>query len=209
MPSLPASMVVLWQPFAALFDARTWRKAQVLLLVQHLAPATGPLVLGIGETVARRKGKQIKAKGVYRDGVRSSHGHFVNAMGLRWISLMWLVEIPWVRRVWALPILTVLAPSTRYHAERGRHHQTVPDWERQMLCCVRCWLPARDLVVMGDRGYAALRLLAACPRMTPAVTFLTRLRLDAALYAPPPARAPGQPRRPRLKGARLPRCTRC
>ena len=200
MPSRPASMVVLWQPFAALFAARTWRKAQVWLvgamlapgqrtvssalqvlglqeqrdfaryhhvlsravwsplavsrvllslLLRHLAPATGPLVLGIDETVERRKGKQIAAKGVYRDGVRSSHGHFVKAMGLRWVSLLWLVEIPWARRVWALSFLTVLAPSTRYHAVRGRRHKTVTDWARQMLCCVRPWLPARDLVVVG------------------------------------------------------------
>ena len=174
------------------------------LLVRHLAPATGTLILGIDETIERRKGPRIAAKGVYRDGVRSSHGHFVKAMGLRWISLMWLVEIPWAQRVWALPFLTVLAPSTRYHAERGRRHKTVTDWARQMLCCVRRWLPHHDLVVVGDRGYAALRLLAACQRMTPALTFLTRLRLDAALYAPPPPRAPGQTGRPRLKGARLP-----
>ena len=157
----------VWSPLAV-------SRVLLSLLLRHLAPATGPLVLGIDETVKRRKGKQIKAKGVYRDGVRSSHGHFVKAMGLRWVSLMWLVEIPWARRVWALPFLTVLAPSSRYHAERGRRHKTVTDWARQMLCCVRRWLPARDLVVVGDRGYAALRLLAACQRMTPALTFLTR-----------------------------------
>ena len=242
MPSLPASIIFLLQPFAALFDVRTWRKVQVLLvgamlapgqrtvssalqvlglqeqracaryhhvlsravwsspavsrvllglLLRHLAPATGPLVLGIDETIERRKGKQIAAKGVYRDGVRSSHGHFVKAMGLRWISLLGLVEIPWARRVWALPFLTVLAPSTRYHAVRGCRHKTVTDWARQMLCCVRRWLPVQELVVVGDRGYAALRLLAACQRMIPAITCLTRLRLDAALYAPPPPPVPG------------------
>ena len=255
MPSLPASIIFLLQPFAALFDVRTWRKVQVLLvgailapgkrtvssalqvlglqeqrdfaryhhvlsravwsslavsrallglLVCHLAPATGPLCLGIDETVERRKGKRIAAKGVYRDGVRSSHGHFVKAMGLRWISLMWLVELPWTRRVWALPVLTVLAPSSRYHAERDRRHKTITDWARQMLCCVRRWLPDRELVVVGDRSYAALHLLAACQQMSPAITFLTRLRLDAALYAPPSPPVPGQLGRPRLKGDRLP-----
>ena len=186
--------------WSSLAVSRVW----LGLLVHHLGPTTGPLCLGIDETIERRKGARIAAKGVYRDGVRSSHGHFVKAMGLRWVSLMWLVQVPWTRRVWALPFLTVLAPSTRYHAERDRRHKTVTDWARQMLCCVRRWLPDRVLVVVGDRGYAALRLLAACQQMTPALTFLTRLRLDAALYAPRPPRVPGQLGRPRLKGHRLP-----
>ena len=188
----------------AVWSALAVSRVLLGLLVHHLAPATGPLCLGIDETIERRKGPRIAAKGVYRDGVRSSHGHFVKAMVLRWVCLMWLVQVPWTRRVWALPFLAVLAPSTRYHAARGRRHKTVTDWARQMLCCVRRWLPDRALVVVGDRGYAALRLLAACPQMTPAITFLTRLRLDAALYAPRPPRTPGQLGRPRLKGHRLP-----
>ena len=116
---------------------------------------------------------------------------------------MWLVELPWAHRAWALPFLTVLVSSTRYHADRGRRHGTVTDWARQMLCCVRHWLPDHELVLLGDRGYVALRLLAACQRMTPAITFLTRLQLDAAIYAPVPSRSPGQTGRPRLKGCRL------
>ena len=46
-------------------------------------------------------------------------------------------------------------PSTRYHAARDRRHKTVTDWARQMLCCVRRWLPDRALAVVGDRGYGA------------------------------------------------------
>ena len=65
----------------------------------------------------RRLGPRIEAKGVYRDAVRSSQSPFVKAMGLRWISLMWIVRIPRAGRVWTLPFLTVLAPSARYHAE--------------------------------------------------------------------------------------------
>jgi len=52
-----------------------------------------------------------EAKGIYRDPVRSSDSHLVTS-GLRWLSLMLLVPIPWAQRVWALPFLTVLAPST-------------------------------------------------------------------------------------------------
>src|SRR2546430_1565361 len=87
-----------------------------LLWVRLLAP-TGPLVLGLDDTLERRRGAKIQAKGIYRDPVRSSHSHLVKASGLRWLSLMLLVPIPWAKRVWALPFLTILAPSERYHQE--------------------------------------------------------------------------------------------
>ncbi|MGI4798910.1 MAG: hypothetical protein ACRYG8_33695 [Janthinobacterium lividum] len=63
------------------------------LLITAFAP-TRPLVLGIDDTIERRRGKRISAKGIYRDPVRSSHGHFAKASGLRWLSLMLLVPIP-------------------------------------------------------------------------------------------------------------------
>ena len=93
----------------------------------------GVLVFGIDETIERRCGDKIAAKGIYRDGVRSSKSHFVKASGLRWISVMWLTTIPWAQRVWALPFFTVLAPSERYHQEHGQRHKTLPTWGRQML----------------------------------------------------------------------------
>jgi len=82
------------------------------LLVRRFVPA-GPIVLGIDDTIERRRGKRISAKGIYRDPVRSSHSHFVKASGLRWVSLMLLVPVPWAARTWALPFLTCLAPSER------------------------------------------------------------------------------------------------
>jgi len=58
------------------------------LLLGALAPASGPLLFGIDETLERRRGKKIVAKGIYRDPVRSSQSHFVKASGLRWVCLM-------------------------------------------------------------------------------------------------------------------------
>ena len=231
MPHLPASIIALLEPFASLFDPRTWRKAQVLrigailtpgkrtvsaalhvlglqeesrfavyppvlrracwsscavsrVLLQYLAPTTGLLLLGIEETIARRKGPQIAAKGVHRDGVRVSHSHFVKTTGLRWLCLMWLAYVPWAVRVWALPFLTVLAPSRRYHAARGRRHKTLTDGARQRRGCLRRWWPDRERVVVGDRSYACLRWLAFCQQLFPPITFLTRLRRDAGLHDP-------------------------
>ena len=90
--------------------------SQVLLklLLEHLDNGVKPLVFGIDETIERRWGRKIAARGIYRDAARSSKSHFVKASGLRWMSLMWLTGIPWAQRIWALPFMTVLAPSERY-----------------------------------------------------------------------------------------------
>jgi hypothetical protein len=108
------------------------------LLLRAFAP-TGPLVFGIDDTIERRRGKRIRAKGIYRDPVRSSHSHFVKASGLRWLSVMLLASIPWAGRVWALPVLTALAPSERADREAGRRHKRLTDWARQLLRQTRRW----------------------------------------------------------------------
>jgi hypothetical protein len=174
------------------------------LLVQTFVAAGAPVLIGIDDTIERRRGRKIRARGIYRDPVRSSKEFFVKTSGLRWVSLQLLVPLPWAERVWALPFLTVLAPSERYHQQRGRRHKTLTDWARQALFQVRRWLPNRALVVVADSTYATLDLLAACARLASPVTVITRLRLDAALYDPAPQRRPGANGRPRLKGERQP-----
>ena len=88
--------------------------ARILLgLLVMLLPPGWPVLVGIDETVERRDGRRIKAKGCYRDAVRSSEKVVVKCYGLQWISMMLLVPLPWSSRVWALPFLTVLAPSKR------------------------------------------------------------------------------------------------
>jgi hypothetical protein len=172
------------------------------LLVDTLLPE-GPLVIGLDDTLERRRGAKIKAKGVYRDGVRSSHSHFVKATGLRWLCAMLLVEMDWAGRVWALPFLTVLCPSERYHQQRGQKHKKLTDWAGQIIGLLRRWLPDRPLVFVADSTYAAIELLKRASALVD-VSLITRLRLDAALYDPAPPRRPGQNGRPRLKGVRRP-----
>ena len=178
-----------------------YQGAHILLmqLVQTFAP-NGPLVFGIDETIERRWGKMIKARGIYRDAVRSSKGHFVKASGLRWISMMLLCEIPWASRIWALPFLTVLAPSQRYHQEQGKRHKKITDWARQMAIQLRRWLPDRPLIIVADSTYAVLELLHG---LREHVCFVTRLRLDAALYDWPEPQPPSKPGPKPKKGNRL------
>jgi hypothetical protein len=185
------------------WSSREASRILVGLLVEAFV-GEGPLILGIDETLERRWGKKISAKGVYRDPVRSTHENLVKSSGLRWVCVMLLVEIPWASRVWALPFLSVLAPSERYAAARGRRHKKVTEWAWQLLLQVRRWHPEREIVAVADSTYASLKLLFRCRSLSRPLTFITRLRLDAALYKPAPPRRPGQRGRPRLKGERLP-----
>ena len=176
----------------------------LLRLLLEAFVGEGPLILGIDETLERRYGKKISARGVYRDPVRSTHENFVKSSGLRWVCMMLLVEVPWASRVWALPFLSALAPSERYAAARGKRHKKITEWAWQMLLQVRRWYPKREIVAVADRAYASLKLLDRCRRLSNPITFITRLRLDAALYEPAPPRRSHQKGRPRIKGERLP-----
>ena len=160
----------------AVWSPREAARILLLLLLQHLDLGDDPLVFGIDETLERRRGPRIKARGIYRDAVRPSRHQLVKASGLRWISLMWLGHVPWAGRHWALPVLTVLAPSARYHQQQGRRHKKLTDWARQMILQLRRWLPQRPLVLVGDNGYAVLDLLHRCQSLREPVTLIVRLR---------------------------------
>jgi DDE superfamily endonuclease len=176
--------------------------ALLRLLVAVFVPR-GIVVCGLDDTIERRRGAQITGKGIYRDPVRSSHTHVVKASGLRWLGCMVLTPITWANRVWALPFLTVLCPSERFYEQRGRRHHTVRERAWQSIRLVRRWLPDREIVFVSESSCAALELLDRVAQLS-RVSIITRLRLDAALYDPPPPRAPGQRGRPRRKGKRRP-----
>ena len=188
----------------ARWSARAAAGVLLGLLVAAFAPS-GPVVVGVDDTPERRWGRRIAARGIYRDAVRSSHGHLVKASGLRWVSLSLLAPVPWAGRVWALPFLTVLAPSERYARERGGRHKRLTDWARQALLQAARWMPGRRVVAVTDSGYAALDLLAAVRRR---VCVVARLRTDARLFDPAPTRRPGTIGRPRVVGQRQPALAR-
>jgi hypothetical protein len=182
-----------FQNYHRVLSRANWSSREVshrllLLLVSLFVACGAPLVVGIDETIERRRGSKIAARGVYRDPVRSSKEWVVKTSGLRWISMMLLTPIPWACRVWALPFLTVLAPSQHYHEARKKRHKTITDWARQMIKQLHRWLPLRTLVIVGDGSYAVLDFLTQVARLSH-VTVVTRLRLDACLYDPAPNRA--------------------
>ncbi len=111
------------------------------LLVASLLGADATVVIGLDDTIERRWGHKISARGIYRDPVRSSKGHFVKTSGLRWLSAQLLVHIPWAGRVMGLPFLAMLAPSKRFYADTPRAPKTLLDWARQAALQIHRWLP--------------------------------------------------------------------
>ena len=162
---------------------------QILLgLIVVIIPQNWPIVLAADDTIERRGGRRIKARGCYRDPIRSSRKHVVKCFGLKWVALMILVPVPWSQRVWALPFLTTLCWPEG--TARRATHKTSVDLARPLVLQVRRWLPERRLILVLDGGVAAIELVRACQRHQ--ITRICRWRLDAALDHPPGPQPPGQ-----------------
>ncbi len=168
-------------------------------LLIKLLPESWPILIAVDETLERRRGKKIKAKGLYRDAVRSSQSHVVTSFGLKWECMMLIVPLPWCKRAWALPFLTLLAPSKKSNEKAGRKHKTSLDWTRQMVKLIRRWL-RRSWILVGDGAYACMDLATACIKQN--VILISRLRLDAQLFEFPVYEKKKLGRK-RIKGERI------
>ena len=187
-----------WSAFAA------GRILLGLLVKLSLNPVPGYLIFALDETLERRQGKKIKAKGCYRDAVRSSESCVIKCFGLKWVCVTVIVQLPWCRRPWALPYLTVLAHSKKASQEAGRKHKTCVDIASQMVLCTVRWLrllsSSSQVVFLGDGGYAAVKFMQTCIRVN--ATLICRFRLDAALYDWPLIQPKGKRGRKPKRGKR-------
>ncbi len=194
-----------YQNYHRVLNRAVWsglEASQILLgmLVTAFSAAGVPLTLVADETLERRCGKQIKDKGVYRDAARSSEKHLVTSFGLRWVSMMLLVKMPWSSRVWALPFLTVLAPREATNRANGRRHKTSIRWIMQMIGQVRRWLRERALILIVDGGLVSVELGWRC--LEYGVTLVGTLPIKARLFDAPGPHLPGKPGRVPTKGRR-------
>ncbi|MGI4797945.1 MAG: IS701 family transposase, partial [Janthinobacterium lividum] len=190
-PSTPASLLFTVCSTETPGPASRWPLRAV---VTTFVPS-GSIVIGVDHTLERRRGRCIGPAGYFYDASRSSAEVKTTNRGLRWLSAMVLVEVPFAGRIWALPVLTALTPSKAWSERHGRRHRTVTEWARLMLLAVHRWLPDRSIVVV-----AALELLHG---LRTRMTVITRLRKDACLFDAPP-RYIGKPGRIPRKGKRQP-----
>lgn len=183
-----------WSPLKA---AKT-----LFFMLLTFIPKASPIVLLIDETLERRKGKKIKAKGYYRDAVRSSKSNVVKASGLEWLVMTLSIKLPFISRPLALPFLTVLEYSKKCDARQNRRHKTMLDWTGQMMRQVRRWVGrSRKIILVGDGAFATRELTLACIRC--GVVLVSRLKMNASLFDFPPEAEPNKRGRPSQKGNRL------
>jgi len=184
-----------------------WVVSKILLglIILFFLPAGTPLILAIDETLERRRGKQIKYKGWFRDPILSTKERVVTALGIRWICLAVVVPVPWSQRTWALPFMTVLALGEKTSAKLNQRHRTIVQWAEYMLDKVRRWQPEREIILVGDGSYAAIVLVQRCQRLKKSVQLVSRLRLDARLFDFPSPQSKGKRGPKPQKGTRQPK----
>lgn len=162
------------------------KRLLALIVTSLLAPGQ-PLVLVIDDTLERRRGKKLNLKGWFRDPLSKTGG---SVSAIRWVCLAILVPVPWSQRPWALPFMTVPAPSEKICQKLGRRHKSPVELAVVLISQVRRWQPEREILLLADGGYAAVDLVKDC--QTLGVTLISRLRLDASLYQVPGPRPAGK-----------------
>jgi hypothetical protein len=166
------------------FTAPSWEHVLVLVMGALLAP-----------------GKRTVTSCLRMTG-RAGAANFATSSGLRWLSFMVLTPVSWTSLIKALPVLTLLAPSERSNRHRGCRHKLLTDWARQGALQLSRWLPGRRIIFIGDSSFAVHELAHAIYRRA---TLISRLRLDASLFAPPSKRTSQTRGRPAQKGPALPK----
>lgn len=176
--------------------------ARILLnLLVNMTGTGKPLVFFIDETLERRKGPEIKAKGYYRDAVRSSKNVTVKSSGLKWLTLAMSWRFPFSERYFALPFMTVLEPSAKSDKLAKKRHKTTLQWTIQMLIQVVRWLKNTPIILVGDGAFACGE--SAWRSLKLKISLITRLKMNAGLYDFPPLDVPGKRGRKKIKGAKF------
>jgi len=167
-------------------------------LLARLGPSATAMVRGADDTVARRSGRKLAAKGGYREAVRSPKQPVSHCCGRKGVAMLRLVPVPWRRRVWALSCLTARGWPAEPHGRR--RHTPRRAGVRQLRKHGRRGVSDRPLVVVVDGGVAAVALALAWGQ--PRVAMVARLRGEAARYHPPGPPSAGKRGRNPLQGTR-------
>jgi len=186
------------------FSRSAWKAATLaghlaLLVVNRLAPS-GPLYLLVDDTLLHKQGHTVFGVGWFRDAVASTRKRVATAKGHNWVVLALAIPVPGRPGLYiALPLAAALhLPS----AKGKKDKRSCQHLARELLDGLLDYLPGREVILVGDGAYACKAVLDGLPE---GVTFVGRMRGDAALYEAKPRRQRKDKRgRKPTKGPRLP-----
>jgi hypothetical protein len=104
-------------------------------------------------------------------------------LGLKWLSFCLIVKLPWPRRPWVLPFLTLLQHSKDYDEKLGHPHRTTTYYMKMASRFLTRWIQNRAWIVLGDGGFATVEM--ARSMLDSGGHLISRLRIDARLYSRP------------------------
>lgn len=182
-----------------------WKVARALagFILEHWVTQAEVRLAG-DDTVEKHPGRKVFGKARHRDPVRSTHSFTAYRWGHKWIVLSILVNFPFARRPWALPVLVALYTSKEWNREHGRRHKTPAQLMRQLLAVMIRWFPNRKFVFAGDGGYGTHEMTRFANRWNRHVVLVSRFYPDANLYEAPPLKRSSKSGRPRKKGRKQP-----
>ncbi len=186
-----------------------WHPGRILAApVVALVPPGQPVPLALDDTSPQHKGPHVYGKGRHRDACRSSHSHTVWVWGHKWVVLAVLVQFPFARRPWALPVLAALYRDAETNGKEHRRHKTPVDLARQLLRVLIRWFPGRRFIAAVDGGFSCHELCRFARRHREHLTLVGKFYPDAQLFEPPARNKLGKNGRPlgrpRVKGEKLP-----
>jgi len=187
-----------------LFSAARWSLDAVgLALFELMQPFLGNVVmLGLDDTLARRRGLKVFGAGMHHDPLLSSRGKAITHWGHSWVVLGVIVELPFRRgHYYCLPILFRLYLNTKSAAKHRRVYRTRPELAVEMLELLCNPRKTRRFHAVADSAYGGQSVLCHLPSNC---DLTSRLVKDARLYDAPPERKAGTNGRPRQRGVRLP-----
>lgn len=186
---------------SALYEARWQLWGRIIRRAAQWVPPEKPLVIEVDDSTKKKAGTQIEGVAHYRNGAGSARQEYRTLRGLNFVWGIMRVPLP----LWPQYSLSVPIGLSLYLKEEGARKLKLPYRSRSALAreivdFVAAQVPARQIRVLGDGGYATKE----CLRQLPAtVHVISRLLLTGKLYARP--LPPAGPRRgcPPKKGPLL------
>lgn len=188
------------------FSRARWQPDQLgltlaALIVQRFLEPDAAVTVAVDDTLLHRWGRKVYGCFYHHDATANSEQAAV-AWGNNWVVVGICIKFPILERTVCLPVLFRLwQPRRAEYAKADKpdpQRPGKPVMAREMVELLATRLSGRRIDLVGDAAYAS----EAWRGVGASVTVTSRLRSNAAIYAPAPERT-GKRGRPRKWGVRL------